>query len=176
MEIKKLFFDWKYYLVGQDKPYFKLFNKLDNIEYKYILSMDENRLIEGIELRYIIANDLGIDTKDVMAEYDSNKCSVLDMLIALSIDCEEKIMWDPDLGNRTDKWFWEMLTNLNLQNMTDELYDDDYVEEVILKWLNRDYDYCGRGNIFYIKNPRQDLRKIDTWYQLRWYIEDIYKY
>lgn len=177
-KIEDIYFDWKYKLMNTERyqSYRKLFIKLDRIEYKYTIPLDENRLIEGVGLRFIFGEDVGIHSVDIMKTFDNQRCSVLEMLIALAIKCEQEIMWDPDLGDRTDKWFWEMLTNLNLHNMVDESFNEEYVEEVINKWLNRDYNYYGEGNIFVIQNPRQDLREVETWYQLCWYLEEIYKY
>ena len=43
----------------------------------------------------------------ISAYLDNKTCSVLEMMIALAIRCEEHIMDDPDVGNRTGQWFWK---------------------------------------------------------------------
>lgn len=51
----------------------------------------------------------------MIASYlDNRPCSVLEMIIALAIRLEEHIMDDPDIGNRTGQWFWDMIVSLGL--------------------------------------------------------------
>ena len=56
-------------------------------------------------------------------------CSVLEMMIALSMRCEEQIMDDPDIGNRTGQWFWDMIDNLGLGEHERLKFDGRYVDE-----------------------------------------------
>lgn len=51
------------------------------------------------------------------------------MMIALAQRCEESIMDDPEAGNRTGVWFWAMISNLSLDCMSDDDFDELYVEE-----------------------------------------------
>ena len=39
-------------------------------------------------------------------------CSVLEMMVALAICCEETYMDNPNIGNRTGQWFWNMVKNI----------------------------------------------------------------
>ena len=102
-------------------------------------------------------------------------CSVLEMMLALSIRCEEHIMDDPEIGNRTGEWFWIMIVNLGLGSMDDTRYDEEYVDDILDKFLNREYDADGTGGLFPVRNPRYaqyDLRNVDIWYQLNWYLQE----
>jgi hypothetical protein len=100
-------------------------------------------------------------------------CSVLEMMIALAVRCEEHIMDDPNIGNRTGQWFWGMIVNLGLGAVTDERYDARLVDERIGRFLNRDYEPNGRGGLFTVRNCKYDLRDVEIWYQLCWYLDDF---
>lgn len=79
-------------------------------------------------------------------------------------------MYDPENGNRVDRWFWGMIESLGLAGMDDNHYDETYVNQVIYIFLNRQYDRSGRGGLFTLNLRGQDMRKIDIWYQMNWYI------
>ena len=98
-------------------------------------------------------------------------CSVLEMMVALAIRCEETIMDNPAYGDRTAQWFWGMIRTLGLYSMTDDRFDQEYVDMVIDRFLNRDYEPNGEGGLFKINNCKYDLRKIEIWYQLCWYLD-----
>lgn len=76
---------------------------------------------------------------------DNRPCSVLEMMVALAIKIEEQIMDDPDIGNRTGLWFWKMIENLGLKTMRDAVIDTDYVEKIIFRFLDRNYQRDGSG-------------------------------
>ena len=82
-------------------------------------------------------------------------------------------MDDPKFGNRTGQWFWEMITNLGLGSMTDNHYDRDYVDKVIDRFLNRKYERDGRGGLFTVRNCDKDLRKVEIFFQLCYYLDTI---
>ena len=95
------------------------------------------------------------------------------MMIALAIRCEEHIMDDPDIGNRTGQWFWNMIVNLGLGSMTDAKFDENYTNMVIERFLNREYERNGDGGLFTVKHSRRDLRTVEIWYQMCWYLDEI---
>lgn len=152
--------------------YRKLLMHLHEVEFTYILPMDENRAGNGINLRYRWALDVGEDT-DYILDVLNGPCSVLEMMVALALHCEENIMDDPMYGDRTGQWFWGMVTNLGLGAMYDKLYDRRYVDEVLTRFLNRKYERDGRGGLFTIKNCKYDLRDVEIWHQLSWYLGTI---
>ena len=109
----------------------------------------------------------------IAAFLDNQPCSVLEMMIALAIRCEEHIMDDPDVGNRTGQWFWNMIMNLGLGSMTDDQFDKRYAEQVIERFLNREYEQDGEGGLFTVKHCKHDLRTVEIWYQMCWYLDEI---
>ena len=94
------------------------------------------------------------------------------MMLALSIRCEE-IMDDPNMGDRTTQWFWSMITTLGLGSMTDDLFDKKYVKDVIKRFLDRKYEPDGTGGLFKVRNCSDDLRSIEIWVQMLWYLDNI---
>ena len=176
-EIINEYFEWLSYVVCGEQyegtvSYRKLLTHLHEVEFTYILPMDENRAGNGINLRYRWALDIDEDTDYILDVLDG-PCSVLEMMVALALHCEENIMDDPKYGNRTGQWFWSMINNLGLGAMYDELYDERYVDEVITRFLNREYERDGRGGLFTIKNCKYDLRDVEIWHQLSWYLSTI---
>jgi hypothetical protein len=94
------------------------------------------------------------------------------MMVALASECEET-MDDPNVGDRTGQWFWGMIVNLGLGSMADYNFDYDYVDGVIQRFLNREYEPNGRGGLFTIRNCTEDLRTVEIWSQLCWYLGTI---
>ena len=169
------YFEWMFDLVcGMRYPestsYRKLFMHLHNTEFIYIVPRDINRAKDGADLRRRFA--LSTIYEDAL-EYLDGPASVLEMMIALSIRCEENIMDDPSIGDRTAQWFWGMLTNLGLSYMTDELYDKEKAIYILDRFLYREYEPDGEGGLFTVKNYERDLREIEIWIQLCWYLDNI---
>lgn len=158
---------------SKNVSYRKLLTRLHDIEFVYSITNDENRAKDGIDLRWRFSLDIGIDY-EIVEEYLSGPCTVLEMMVALAISCEESIMDDPQIGDRTGQWFWGMIVNLGLGSMMDTNFDKQYVDYVITRFLNREYEPDGKGGLFTIKNCDRDLRKFEIWYQLCWYIDSIY--
>ena len=172
------YFEWMYGLVCDEEhlngeSYINLFRHLNDTEFTYDISMnDGNRWQDGIDLRYSRFSDyIGINPRRMIFESDS--CSVLEMMIALAIRLEEHIMHDPDIGDRTAVWFWEMIDSLGLSEMDDSEYDPIYVRSVIQRFLDRNYRPDGKGGLFTIENCKHDLRKVEIWYQACWYLDTL---
>ena len=149
----------------------KIITLLHNIEFRYSIPMDANREEDGIDLRYRFITEVGIPKNyQEVYGYLDGPCSVLEMMIALAIRCEESIMDDPDIGDRTSEWFWLMMKNLGLDYMSDRKFDRDIAEEKISIFLDRRYKRNGEGGLFVV-NGRRDLRKVEIWYQMCWYLD-----
>lgn len=173
--INNAYFEWMYDLVcgsrySKHNSYRKLLMFLHNAEFAYLLEQDKNRAEDGIELRYRFCQMN--DYEDVMGDLDG-PCSILEMMIALAIRCEEHIMEDSDIGDRTGQWFWTMVTSLGLGGMSDDRFDRHSAERIIVDFLNHDYEPNGRGGLFTVKHSKQDLRDIEIWYQMHAYLDTI---
>lgn len=177
-ELSNAYFEWMYQLVCNDKyarrsTHRKLLCTLHNVDFDYIMIMDESRAVDGVNLRYRFGYECGYDDRMIATYLDDHPCSVLEMIIALSLKCEERIMWDPEVGDRISQWFWGMIASLGLGAMSDDQFDRDYTYMAIGRFLNREYAPNGEGGLFTLDNPRRDMREVEIWSQMCWYLNDI---
>ena len=176
--IEEWYFEWLCEKIEQrcyneDMTFVNLLRTLHEIDFRVIIPKDENRADDGIDLRdRFIDERLTQSYPGIYYGYLQGPCSVLEMMVALAIRCEEDIMDDPAIGDRTGQWFWAMVVNLGLGSMTDDKFDRDYVEDVIDVFLERNYEPNGKGGLFYIRNCDADLRDIEIWMQLCWYLPE----
>ena len=172
------YFEWLYEGMCGDRysknvSYRKLLERLHNINFRYTIPNDRNRASDGKNLRYSFAVAEGCeDNPEMITEYLEGPCSVFEMMVALAQRCES-VMDDPKIGDRTGQWFWGMIANLGLNGMTDNRYDEQYVNDVIDHFLDREYESNGKGGLFTIRNCEYDLRDVEIWYQLCWYLDTI---
>ena len=169
-DIANDYFEWMYDLtcggIFSDKiTYRKLLMYLHTVEFTYTIPIDENRADDGEKLRRRYS-----PSKE---RYLTGPCSVLEMMVALAIKCEETIMEDPSMGDRTKQWFWKMVNNLGLSSMTDDSFDKKYVKYVVQRFLNREYEPDGKGGLFTVHDAGCDLRDVEIFYQLLWYLDTI---
>lgn len=170
------YFEWLFNLVC-GKRYSKkvsfrhLLMYLHGVKFTYIIPKDQNRADDGIALRYRFAYDY---RSPAAAEtYLDGPCSVLEMMVALALRCEETIMDDTAFGNRTQQWFWNMIVSLGLGPMVDERFNKQEADYIIRRFLDRDYEPDGHGGLFTIRKCDRDLRKVEIWVQLLWYLDSI---
>lgn len=179
-QIQDEYFEWIIRLVTEGKyagrkSWRKLFRLLHETEFIYILDMDANRADDGIDLRYRFAWERHLDARKVDTAFGDRSCSVLEMMAALALRCEEHIMDDPESGNRTGKWFFEMIESLGLEDMDDEHFDKITAADILARFMRREYRADGRGGLFTVDDGIHDMRDTEIWYQMMWYLnEDIY--
>lgn len=188
-DIFEEYFNWLYTIMCEERPgvrtsYRKLFYLLHDIQFKYsqLIPLDANRESDGKALRYRFSKIQGHDdiSEEVFDELEyglayifNGGCSVLEMIVALAIRCEETIMDDPRYGDRTRQWFWQMLKNIGLSTMTDDQFDEVHAVNKINNFIFRNYEPDGKGGLFYIRDCKTDLREIEIWQQLCWYLNTI---
>ena len=148
------------------------------------IPMDANRAADGIELRGRFAEETGHDYRAIR-EYITSECSVLEMMVGLADRMENGILGDFRLGNRTGLWFWTMVDNLGLLDFDRSRYDEWAVEDIIDRFLDRQYEPDGTGSLFKIGerwfNPPTYLTKsqmynenflaIEIWYQMQFWCQ-----
>lgn len=174
--ISKLYFVWICQTVdsnGKSSSYNKLLTLLHSIDFYYLIKNDENRSNDGVDLRYRFGIEKHYDVGVIEEYLDTRPCSVLEMMAALSLRCEEDIAFDPEMGDRTGYWFWSMIDNLGLTFMDDSHFDQEHAAAIIFTFLNREYQRDGEGGLFKVENRKIDLRMIEIWQQMTWYLADI---
>jgi hypothetical protein len=137
--------------------------------------MDNNRDTDGRALReYYYEEHKMVFSRALLAE----PASVLEVLIALANRMDDQL-YSPEMGLRSSVWFWGFIKNLDLDSYSDEvIFDSDIMGEINRSldiFLNRKYDSRGRGGIFPLrKKVSKDLRKVELWYQMMYYLDENY--
>ena len=97
-ELINAYFEWMYQLVCDDfnkrLSFRKLLARLYDADFEYSLPMDENREADGIRLRYRFGQECSYDDRIIATCLDNRPCSILEMMIALSLRCDDFILID----------------------------------------------------------------------------------
>lgn len=151
----------------------RLLQFLHTVEFRWSIDNDSNRAEDGesLRFRFAVAKGHEEDPEEIL-DILHGPCSVLEMMVALALRCEE-IMDDPSVGNRTPQWFWHMIANLGLGSMYDERFDKEETAAIINRLLDREYEPNGRGGLFRLRSCRDDLREVELWYQMCWYLDSM---
>ena len=176
-KLSKEYFGWMVDIIRDGNrntdEYQYLLSYLYSKPFYYTLPMDMNRENDGIGLRYKFGRVKNYPDAIIATELDDTDCSVLEVMIALAIRCEDQFAYDPEYGDRTGVWFWEMIESLGLMDEMDANFDIDYVQRVIDRFLSRNYQKNGKGGLFTIHDLNRDMRKTDIWYQMCAYLNEV---
>lgn len=169
-DIEQLYFDWLCDLVcGMGISYSTLILKLYTVPYSWVIPLDSNRASDGINLRkrfnYEVLRINNIE------EFINRPCSVLEMLVALCIRCEENFTYSTEEGDRISLIFWSMLVNLGLGGMSNDKYDENIVVDILDRFMKNRYQPDGTGGLFKLSGM-YDARKMEIWAQLMAYIRE----
>lgn len=168
------YFTWLLSFLGRRAASYKrLLHLLHDIPFYFTIEMDGNREEDGMDLRYRFAYEKNLDPRLVATMLDWRPASVLEVMVALAIRCED-IMTNPVDGDRTNVWFWDMVKSLGIYGYSDSDFDEEGAREHIEQFLRRDYDRDGRGGLFTIHNyrTRPDIRNVEIWAQAMWYLDE----
>lgn len=167
---KNRYFDWLLGIVctkSQIARYSRILSDLYNTNFRWTMDRDLNRLEDGLELRKQFVTETGA------WDFGYEDCNVLEVMVALAIRMETEIMSDCDGDDRTDEWFWYMMSSLRLDCMPNNEYSAVIAEEIIDDFLDRKFGRTGQGSLFYIPGTNRDMRKVEIWYQMCEYINSI---
>lgn len=176
-DARVIYFNWLCGLVKIDEPdhsYFALAKQLHKKEFYWSVPNDDNRGEDGKKLRaiFIEANPF------IPAESLDGPCTVLELLIGLSVRMEY-ILSDISKGDRTIKWFWELIENLGLDKYSDSIYFDIRSSEtgeeiglILENFLDRKISPNGKGGLFPLCHTDNDQRKVEIWYQMSEYLRE----
>lgn len=169
--LENVYFNWLCAKVNRvDHPtpsltYWKLFRQLHNTEYVWLLSGDDNRAEDGVELRTEFLTLTGLPYNE---DWETVGCSVLEMLIAFANRAQF------NAGETLVYWFWEFLSNLGLSDANDasEMSEQD-IDDILSTFIWRTYDGRGNGGLFPMEFSEHDQREVEIWYQFCEYLIDI---
>ena len=141
-----------------------LVSALAQVEFVWRHPMDENRAIDGLELR----DDFEYETDEFLDKSSGlpAQCSMFEMLAALAIRCENQLMRNSLIGDRTSKWFFEFLNNLGVLDCNE-------------RDVNKIVDACnmfmdGKKDLFPLKKKGIKQTNEQIWKQLMAYLNENY--
>lgn len=170
-QLVESYFEWLLDFVCQED--YENANNIDicrelfETEFRWLIDRDENRAAWGVELRYrfCVENDIYAQNHDYLG---LGSCSVLEMMVALAIKMDD-ILYDDNYGCRIYRWFWMFLENLGVKNGR-KCPDLSHKLDI---FMDREYTFEGYGNIIQLPNTKTDLRNVEIWYQICWFINDF---
>ena len=171
-EMEKLYFDWIKNLISNDieaSDYERLLSFLNDIPFSYIIPMDDNRISDGIDLRYRFGYETDIPYAQIATYLDIKSASLLEVMVALSLRIEEQFI----NGDNVGRWFWIMIDNLGLIEYKDLYFDKAKVDRIIKKFMERDYNKNGSGGLFITNDINKDMRNIEIWDQMHLYLNEF---
>lgn len=161
--IEELYLNWLGVKVVDASPrvyaHWRLIGQLHRTEFVWLLTGDDNRAVDGKELRdeFILESRTHPDE-----EWHSLGCSCLEMFIAFSRRAE----FNTEIPAKA--WFWEFVQNLGLKDLAPE-----DVTDALYRFMWRLYRPDGSdGGLFPLNSPSQDQRKVEIWYQFNEYLVD----
>jgi hypothetical protein len=145
--------------------YWNLLKTMQNTEFVWLLSGDDNRAEDGLELRREFI--LEAESPDDPSWRRDPGCSVLEMLIAFSRRTEYMT------AQKAKDWFWEFIDNLGLKEVNDghEATPED-IGEILDEFVWRTYEPSGHGGLFPLNDPQRDQTEVEIWYQFCDYLVD----
>lgn len=172
-DLQQDYFHWLCEMVHveqEDRSYWLVAKDLHHKIFYAIIERDENRALDGLELRDQFLESEWRGRRDEI----EGECTVLEMLVALAQRMDFETTEIDDERDRTAYWFWVMIDNLGLMDFDDDSYVEldgqSYVDEIIDEFVAREYEYDGVGGIFPLKHAGRDQRKVEIWYQMSSYL------
>lgn len=150
----------------------RLFEILHHIDFEWELDRDENRESDGVDLRDEYKIPDGFD-EEIEEAFYAQRCSVLEMLIALAIRIDDEFIGDP-AEEHPEIFFMEMIRNLGLDKFSGNCYREYDVIKIINRWMRREFERNGRGSPFPVQHDPRNQRDLEIWDQVNSYISEKY--
>ena len=144
--------------IPNNKTYAELFKRLHETEFVWIVPNDDNRVADGRVLR---------------SEFTKRELrypvSVLEVLVALS----RRVAWVA--GGAESHWAWILIENLQLDRSYDPLTRGKRrrIENLLEALIWRTYERNGQGGFFPLNEPKEDQTKVEIWYQMHAFVNEI---
>ena len=163
---KTRYFEFLLSLIPGADRYRTICQELFKINFRYddYHFTDGNRADDGLNLRSYYF----VKTRNVSFMGDE-PCTVLEMIIALSLRIERDIMGEPGYDH-PERWFEDMINNLGLLKLT----SPRFIEVTVDRWLDRRFDSTGQGSLFPLKWYPGDQRDLCIWDQMSFYLNENY--
>ena len=152
---------------NQSKSYWDLLNVMFEREFGWIMEMDKNRIDDGLDLRVEFAREHRYSPASLP---DMGPCSFLEVLIGLS----RRLAFIA--GGEAPGWAWQLLGNLEFHRLSDPFTRPKQrkAQAVMDTVIARTYLPDGTGGFFPLAWPDDDQTKIELWYQLNAFVEELH--
>lgn len=156
-----------------DHSYFDLVSVMFDTEFTWgtdlpwSVPMDDNRLVDGLELRSEFAELHGVGRTRML---ELGPCSFLEVLLGLS----RRLGFVA--GGSPHHWAWKFVENLGLARMWDRMSRSKmrHTQHILENVIQRNYAPNGEGGFFPLAWPERDQREVELWYQLNAYAEELH--
>ena len=177
LDIRNKYIEWISELIfpidSYRQKYSKLIEGLHSIGFTSVFPMDMNRIMDGVDLRYRFGYETRVPIELIDEFLYKNQCTVLEVMVALCLRCEENIMYDDQYGDRTSVWFKQMMISMHIDTLTDDKYDKYLLFDRVQIMMSHRYSEDGEGGLFTVKNCTQDMRDLELWKQMCLYLNSI---
>lgn len=152
------------------KSYSDLLEMLFETPFEWVINMDVNRAMDGVELR----REFGYVGRYNGYILGDLPCSMLEMMVALASRIESGIMFDPEYGDRTGYWFWKMIENLGLKGAKNDNFEPKYVKDLLENVMKRTGKY-GQKDLFFCSTfSFQKWHSMEIWQKMTAWINENY--
>lgn len=160
---------------SEKNSYFLLAKALHKKHFYSIMPNDDNRIGDGKALRTKFARD----SEYINYESLDGPCTFFEFLVGLASRMAFTLEDNND-DTHIGKYFHELLENCGLSEADDDNYysadfDQDMVDAIVDRILERRYKKDGFGGLFPIKTWTKndsDQRKTEIWYQMARYLNE----
>ena len=140
--------------------YTDLFEQMFLKEFFWTVPNDDNRIEDGLDIR-----------REYFHRHEAldRGCSVLEVIIGLS----RRLSFLA--GGDSEWWAWRLIANLELSRMTGRIgaIRAERIDDILDRFIWRLYEPDGTGGLFPLAWPKEDQRKVELWYQMCHYIEEL---
>lgn len=110
-----------------------LLERLDSISYEpNQLNTDRYEDAEQLRIDYGIDNNI----KDVLLYFEDTSITVFEVLVALSMRLEKKVVPNNKKGDRTSQWFWALINDIGLGKQDDDRCDSNIIDGIVKEWMS----------------------------------------
>lgn len=150
-----------------DKSYWELLKIMFERPFGFVIPLDENRLVDGLDLRVEFAHEVHIRPS---AMEPLGPCTFLEVLIGLS----RRLAFVA--GGGAPGWAWQLMGNIDLHRMSDPVtrHKERKIQEIMTAVIDRTYLPDGRGGFFPLAWPDDDQTQVELWYQLNAYVGELH--
>ena len=134
-----------------------------------VVDNDINRTWDAVANR----EDFEYEYDVVLDLHNNDSAGILEVLVVLARRAAG-IMYDANDEDKTEYYFDIMMRNLGLYKYDDDHYDHHKVSNILHIFNNRMYDKYGHGSIFVVDNPPGDMKEVEIWSQMNWYLTEKY--